>query len=194
MPPFSRNLTLTLSLAIALPFGSLRAQEVISLPASDGSERRPLIVPSTKKGALIIFVSPYCNTSNTFLPEVNEIARDFDDEFSIQVVHAEPGLELTQVLEHKEVLKVEPVALLDARQQLVQALGAKVTPEAVVVSPSGETLYQGRINDLYLGPTKRQREATTSDLRDALQAVAAGQEVAVKSTEAMGCKISKPKS
>jgi len=56
-------------------------------------------------------------------------------------------------------------------------------------SPDGKTLYQGRINDLYLGPTKRQREVKTHDLRDALTAIREGKPVANPRTEAMGCGI-----
>ena len=66
---------------------------------------------------------------------------------------------------------------------------AKITPEVVVLSPDGKTVYQGRINDLYLGPTKKQRKATTKDLRDALDAIHKGEPVASAKTEAVGCKI-----
>jgi hypothetical protein len=64
-----------------------------------------------------------------------------------------------------------------------------MTPEAVIVSPAGEVLYRGRINDLYLGPTKRQRAATTKDLRDAIDAVLAGKPTPSPQEPAQGCKI-----
>ena len=80
--------------------------------------------------------------------------------------------------------------LLDKEQALAKQLKAKITPEAIVLSTNAETLYQGRINDLYLGPTKRQRAATTKDLRDALDAILSGKPVASPQREAQGCKIS----
>jgi hypothetical protein len=58
-----------------------------------------------------------------------------------------------------------------------------------VLSPKSDTLYKGRINDLYLGPTKRQRAATTKDLRDALDAILSGKPVPAPQPEAQGCKI-----
>ena len=174
-----------------LPGALLNAAEtpVISLPGTDGAEHQPLKVAEGKKGVVLVFGSPFCNTSNTFLPELNAIAEAYEDRFAFYLVHSEKDLELTQVMEHKELLRVRPLALLDTQQLLAKHTGAKITPEAVLISPAGETLYQGRINDLYLGPTKRQRKATTADLRDALDAVAAGQPVKVPRTEAMGCKI-----
>jgi hypothetical protein len=96
---------------------------------------------------------------------------------------------MTQVMEHKELLKVRPLALLDQKQLLAKRTGARITPEVVILSATGTTLYQGRINDLYLGPTKRQRKATTSDLRDALSAIAENKPGPTPRTEAMGCKI-----
>lgn len=178
-----------LALACLLAGRVQAADNPAALPGIDGMEHQPLAVPAGKRGVVIIFASPFCNTSNTFLPEINAITETFEDRFQFFLVHAEPDLQLTQVMEHKELLKVRPTALLDQKQLLVKRTGARVTPETVVLSPSGDTLYQGRINDLYLGPTKRQRKATTSDLRDALTAIAAGQPVATSRTEAVGCKI-----
>ncbi len=161
----------------------------LKLPGSDGQQHQPLQVPAERKAVVLVFASPFCNTSNTFLPELNAITEAFEDQFQFYLVHAESDLALTQVMEHKELLKVRATALLDKEQRLVKHTSARITPEVVVISPAGSTLYQGRINDLYLGPTKRQRQATTAELRDALSAIAAGKPVAVPRTEAMGCKI-----
>jgi thiol-disulfide isomerase/thioredoxin len=174
---------------VLLSLAANAAELGIALPGTDGHEHEPLKVPAGKKAVVLVFGSPYCNTSNTFLPELNAITEAFEDRFSFYLVHADPDLELTQVLEHKELLNVRALAVLDKQQRLVARTGARVTPEVAVLSASGETLYQGRINDLYLGPTKRQRKATTSDLRDALEALAQGQAVKVPRTEAVGCKI-----
>jgi hypothetical protein len=165
------------------------AEPAVTLPGTDGMDHTPLTIAPNKKATVLIFGSPFCNTSNTFLPEINAITEAFEDRFTFYLVHSEADLQLTQVMEHKELLKVRPLALLDQKQLLAKRTGARITPEVVVLSPSGETLYQGRINDLYLGPTKRQRKATTADLRAALTAIAAGQPVAAPRTQAIGCKI-----
>jgi thiol-disulfide isomerase/thioredoxin len=180
------RLTLLLAaLALVLP----AAEPPVTLPGTDGMHHSPLQVPADKKGVVLVFGSPFCNTSNTLLPELNALAQTFEDRFAFYLVHSEPSLQLTQVMEHQELLKVRPLALLDQQQLLAKRTGARVTPEAVVLDPSGKTLYQGRINDLYLGPTKRQRKATTADLRDALSAIATGQPVPTPRTVAVGCKI-----
>ena len=85
--------------------------------------------------------------------------------------------------------EVKGTAIIDKEQALAKQVKATITPEAVVLSPAAEPLYKGRINDLYLAPTKRQRAATTKDLRDALDAVLAGKPVPSPQHEAQGCKI-----
>ena len=176
-------LLLTASLALQA------AEPAITLPGTDGMDHSPLSLAADKKATILFFGSPFCNTSNTFLPEINAITETFEDRFSFFFIHSESDLLMTQVMEHKELLKVRPLALLDQKQLLAKLTGARITPEVVVLSATGTTLYQGRINDLYLGPTKRQRKATTSDLRDALSAIAENKPVPTPRTEAMGCKI-----
>ena len=79
--------------------------------------------------------------------------------------------------------------LLDIQQELTRQLKATVTPEAILLTAKGEAFYQGRIDDLYLGPTKRQRSATTRDLRDAISALLAGTPAPQLKHAAQGCKI-----
>lgn len=167
----------------------LQAADKLQFPGSDGQSHAPLEVPAGKKAVVLVFASPFCNTSNTFLPELNAITETFAGSFQFFLVHAEPSLELTQVMEHQELFQVKATALMDKEQRLVKQTAVRVTPEVVVLSPQQTVLYQGRINDLYLGPTKRQRRATTADLREALRAIAEDRPVSVPRTAAVGCKI-----
>jgi thiol-disulfide isomerase/thioredoxin len=173
----------------ALSFQMVLADPAFTLPGIDGKEYAPLAAGG-KKGAVVFFISPYCPTSNTFVKEMNQIAADYGDRFVISFVHSDAEQKLADILQHTEMNEIKAQVLMDKEQRLAKQTHAKITPEAVVVGPDGATLYQGRINDLYLGPTKRQRQATTKDLRDALEAVLAGKPVAMPKTEAMGCKIS----
>lgn len=165
--------------------------DALQLPGADGKEHAPLSVPAERKGAVLCFVSPYCPTSNTFVPELNRIVADYGNAFAFYFVHADPDVKLTDVLQHTEMNEIKATVLLDKEQKLAKLFQARITPEVAVLSPDGKTtLYQGRVNDLYLGPTKRQRQATTRDLRDALDAIQGGKPVAHAKTEAVGCKIS----
>lgn len=177
-------------LALAILGSTLIAADApLMLPGADGHEHTPLVVPTGKKATVLVFVSPYCPTANTFMSEINRIATDYAEPFTFHLVHADADAKLTDILQHNEMHSVKIPVLLDKEQRLAKLTGAKITPEAVVLAADATTLYQGRINDLYLGPTKKQRQPTTKDLRDALDAIQHGKPVATPKTEAMGCKI-----
>jgi thiol-disulfide isomerase/thioredoxin len=181
---------LLLPLVISLFARALAAAEpALTLTGADGKEHTPLAA-GEKKAVVLFFVSPYCPTSNSFVKEMNLIAAEYGDRVAFNFVHSDADQKLTDILQHTEMNEIKAPVLMDKDQRLAKQTGAKITPEAVVLSPEGATLYQGRINDLYLGPTKRQRQATTRDLRDALDAIVVGKAVAQPRTEAMGCKIS----
>jgi len=175
-------------LAIASLVSPVLAGEALTLPDLEG---KPVAVldAAGKKAAVIFFVSPYCPTSNTFGPEMNAIVKDFGGDFVFRFVHSDTTVTEADRKQHATMMEFTEPVLTDTAQKLAKQLGAKTTPEVVVVTPDGKTVYQGRINDLYLGPTKRQREIKTHDLRDALTAVRDGKPIANPRTEAMGCGI-----
>lgn len=191
LPSFLLLLSCITTVLCLAPHAQSQAPAELQFPGADGKEHAPLVVPAEKKAAVLCFVSPYCPTSNTFVPELNRIVADYSGKFAFYFVHADPDLKLTDVLQHTEMNEIKATVILDKEQKLAKLTQAKITPEVAVLAPDGKTtLYQGRVNDLYLGPTKRQRQATTKDLRDALDAIQEGKPVANARTEAMGCKIS----
>ena len=164
------------------------ADEPLILLGTDGAEHRPL-EPKGKKAVVLFFVSPYCPTATTFMPELNAIAADHAETAAFYFVHSDGDQVPADILQHAELMQVKVPVLFDKAQILAQRVGAKITPEAVVLGTGGRVLYQGRVNDLYLGPTKRQRAVTKHDLREALKAIASGREVDAVQPPAVGCKI-----
>lgn len=165
-----------------------RIASALELPATDGKSYDP-VAAGDKKAIVLFFVSPFCSTTRPFMPEINQIAADYSDKAVVYLVHSDPEITREVALEHAILSGVKATVLLDKEQVLAKQVQARITPEAVVVSPEAKTLYKGRINDLYLGPTKRQRAATTKELRDALDAVLAGKPVPEPQHGAQGCKI-----
>ncbi len=175
-----------------LPFltllGLLHAAPPAELPATDGKSYPPLDAVG-KKTVVLFFVSPFCSTTRPFMKEINAISADYAEKAAIALVHSDSEITLEVAFQHADMEQVKARVLIDKSQQLAKHVGATTTPEAVIVSPAGKVMYRGRINDLYLGPTKRQRSATTNDLRDAIEAVLAGKPVTSPQQPAQGCKI-----
>ena len=164
------------------------AGKPVELPDLTGKLHTPLVV-GDRKAVVLVFVSPFCPTANTFTPEINRIAAEYADRFAFYLVEADADLTAADAKKHVETLEIKAPVLLDPGQQLARRTKAKVTPEAVLLAPNGDILYQGRINDLYATQTRKLKGPKTHDLRVGLDVIAAGQPVAVPSTKAIGCSI-----
>jgi hypothetical protein len=178
-----------LLLALLLATTAFAAEKPIELSDLEGKIRTPLAV-GDRKGVVLVFVSPFCPTSNAFTPEVNRIAADYADRFTFYLIEADADISVTDAKKHVETMEIKTPVLLDPQQRLAKLTKASITPEAVVLSANGATLYQGRINDLYVNQTKKLKEPKTHDLRVALDAIAVGKPVPVPATKAIGCSIS----
>ncbi|GEP45810.1 redoxin domain-containing protein [Brevifollis gellanilyticus] len=166
----------------------LQAAPPAELPATDGKSYAPLDAGG-KKAVVLFFVSPFCSTTRPFMKEINAIAAEYADRAAVTLVHSDSEITVLTAFQHADMEKVQARVLIDQQQELAKHLGATITPESFILSPTGEVLYKGRINDLYLGPTKRQRAATTKDLRDALEAILSGKAAPTPQEPAQGCKI-----
>jgi peroxiredoxin len=82
--------------------------------------------------------------------------------------------------------------LLDPTQAVARQAGVPVVPYAVVLAPSGVTLYRGRVDDRYTADGVRREVPTTRDLEKALRALTEGKAVPVAETRAFGCPLPEP--
>jgi len=163
-------------------------EDPLLLPGLDGKAVDPLDLEG-KKAVVLYFVSPYCPTSNKFGEEMVAIAEAHRGDFAFRYIHSDPAVKAEDRLRHASLSGFADPVLDDSKQDLAKRLGAKITPEVIVILGGGKVAYRGRINDLYLGPTRRQREIQNHDLREVLAAILKGTPIAKPVTEAMGCKI-----
>ncbi len=75
--------------------------------------------------------------------------------------------------------------VVDATSDVARAFGATRTPEAYLFDAAGKLVYHGTIDDNY----KSEKDVKTTYLKDALDAVIAGEAVPVAQTKAVGCSI-----
>lgn len=182
-------MTILLRLSAFVLLAATRAVAAdLSLTAIDGTNHTPLKVQEGRP-VLFFFVSPFCPTTKAFVKEMNEITMANADKVAAYFVECDPEVRRDVAIEHATLSGFQAPVLLDAGQQLTRHLGASITPEAVLMDVAGRVFYRGRINDLYLAPTKRQRSATIHDLRMAITALLAGKPAHQPQPAAQGCKI-----
>ena len=156
----------------------------LQLRGIDGRYYRPL---SEKGTSVLIFTTRECPISNAYAPEINRIAKEYSSrKVRLYLVNVEPGVKPAEVKRHAIEYRIASPVLLDERQALARAVGAKVTPEAAVLR-SGKLMYLGRIDDQFFALGGRRPKVSSRDLRDALEAVIAGKKVRAPQVRAVGC-------
>ena len=167
----------------------------VKLPLAVGLNLRgePTAVGGTKaKAAVLLFVSVDCPIANRYTPEMTRIVNDFSAK-GVDFYRVYPALQksIPEVIKHGQEYKLSFPALLDPKLSIAAAVGATVTPEAVVLLPNGRIAYRGRIDQRTIEHGK-ERPNYRRDLRLALNQVLAGKKVEIPRTAAIGCFIASP--
>jgi hypothetical protein len=141
--------------------------------------------------AVLLFVGTDCPIANRYVPELRRL-RDQYAGMTFWLVYADPTETPAAIRRHLRDFGRGFRAVRDPEHDLVRATRATVTPEAAVFVPgvSGPSMvYRGRIDDRYVDFGRARPAPTTRDLRDVLQAVAAGTTPVLRTTTAVGCFI-----
>ncbi len=137
------------------------------------------------KASVFLFVSGQCPVSNVYTPRMNALAAAYGAHdvqvFAVYSDRQESALDITRhAREHGLTFPV----VKDGSNVLADRLGAKMTPEAIVVDATGAVRYRGRIDDNAVAT-----RVTVHDLGAALDAVLTGKPVAHPEMLAVGCAI-----
>ncbi|MEP7351876.1 MAG: redoxin family protein [Acidobacteriota bacterium] len=143
-----------------------------------------------KKAIVIFFMMTDCPLANASVPEMNRIAAEYGKQgIVVYADHADPTVGDAAVRKHAEEFAYKFPILLDSKLELARAVGARVSPEVAVLSPSGAILYLGRIDNRVEDLTHPRQFATQHELRNALDDIVNGRKPTVATTRAVGCSI-----
>ncbi len=139
---------------------------------------------------VVVFLSTECPVSNTYIPVLNRLAADFSRRgFAFVGAYVDPELDLTALREHARSYAISFATADDRAHHLVNVASAKITPEVAVFSEEGAVLYRGRIDDRVGDLGFARPAATHDDLREVLEAIAAGKPGPFPSRPGFGCFI-----
>lgn len=164
---------LFLLLALAAPV-PLRAEKVVAAGAVAG--RLAAAEDGRVKATVLVFLAHDCPISNALAPELNRLAEKYGAQ----------GAAFFFVYAERDLADGDA-----ARRARDFALAATVTVDraGALAARAGAGGCRGRINDLFAAPGQKRAEPTRHDLRDALDAVLAGQAPPTATTPAIGCFI-----
>jgi len=159
-----------------------------SLPDAEG--RTVALDPAASSATVVVFTANGCPYALAWHDRVESVARDYADR-GVRVLQVlsndETGAPLDTVDGMRERVGRGEVAgpfLRDADQSAARAYGVVATPEVFVIDPSGVVRYHGSPDADHGDPSLDARW-----LRDALDAVLAGNEVAHPRSAPTGCSL-----
>lgn len=149
--------------------------------------------PDEAVAVVLLFLGHECPISNGYTPELARIVKAYaSKKVAFVAVYADSDVTPDEAAKHAKVFVLPCPSVLDPKLTLATRTGATVKPEAVVLSPKGEVVYRGRIDDRYIALGEKRAEPTVHDLRNAIDAVLAGKPVPTPRTQAIGCDIDFP--
>jgi peroxiredoxin len=133
-----------------------------------------------------MFIATKCPYSNAYNDRMKKMA----DEYAAKGVQfvginsnvSEPA---DEVQKQRQGARLRVPLMKDPGNKVADMYDARRTPEVFVVDAQGKVRYHGRIDENYEDASK----VTSPDLRNALDALLAGQQVKNTETKAFGCTI-----
>ena len=154
-----------------------------------GKQHAPFKSEKTK-AVVFVFMLRDCHVSNVYAPELTRIHKEYSAKgVALYLVHPDRDTNAKSAIAHAKEYKLIAPVVLDHDHKLTRLAEAEVTPEAAVFDAKRHLVYRGRIDNLYAGFGKKRFKPTKRDLRDTLDAMLAGEHLAKRTTEAVGCYI-----
>jgi hypothetical protein len=139
---------------------------------------------------VLFFSSTDCPLANAYVPEMNRMRQEYAARgVAFYAVQGDATIPAPEVVRHAKEFAFTFPYLFDPDETLATYTGAIAVPSVAVLSPRGELLYLGRIDNRQEDFGKQRPQATVFDLHDALEAVLSGKPVPHPRTKALGCAI-----
>lgn len=145
---------------------------------------------AAQRAVVLFFAATDCPLANGYVPEMNRIQQAYRARgVALYAVQGDATVAAAEVVRHAKEFGYTFPYLFDPQESLATYTGATTVPEVGVLSPRGELLYLGRIDNRQEDFGKQRPQATERDLREALDAVLSGKPVARPRTKTLGCAI-----
>ena len=158
-----------------------------ALPAAaDGRTVALKDLLAKNKAVAVIFVGTKCPVSNAYDDRMAAIGKEYAAKgIAVVGINSNKSESADEVAAHAKAHGFTFPVVKDPGNKVADAYGASHTPEVYVLSPKGDLLYHGRIDESQDDP----KNVKSPDLRNALDAILAGRAVPAPETKAFGCSI-----
>jgi peroxiredoxin len=165
-----------------------KAAPLFSLKDVNGKEVK-LAAFKGKKAVVVMFIATRCPFSNGYNERMQKLWADYKDKgVTVLAINSNVIEPVPEMIEHAKTNGFTFPILKDEGNVIADQYAAEFTPETFVLDANLVVRYHGRIDNSH-----KVAEATTHELRDAIDAVMSGKDVPKKEAKAFGCTIKRVK-
>jgi len=182
------KLSLLFMLIASSVFALDAGEKAADFALMDGAGKEVKLSDFSGKNVVAIFVSVRCPYSNAFNKQMAKLADDYSKKGVVVIgINANKSETSEDMAAHSK--KNFPfVVVKDVDNKIADLYGATVTPEAFLIDGTGMIRYHGALGNSS-NPTTDESRANSKDIREALDSLLAGKEIAKNKTKAFGCTI-----
>jgi hypothetical protein len=146
--------------------------------------------PANQGLKIIYFLDPECPVTQSYMREIKNITTDYSRKgVSSEAVFPVYTVTDRAIRTFLGKYQITFPGSTDKAHSKTRRYHASVMPEVVLIDKNGMIIYQGAIDNWYVGLGKNRPKPTEFYLRNAIEATLNGNPVLVKKTEAVGCLI-----
>lgn len=162
----------------------------IDILAQDIEDKSPHPKRIKEPFQVLVFLGTDCPISQDYIGILNKINSQFAAEGSIRGIVPEK-IDRSEFKQFQKEYQVGFSLELDKNLDLVHKYSITVTPEVVLLDPTGEIRYRGAIDNWYYELGKHRQNVTETYLISAIESFIDGKNIDIKETEPIGCILSK---
>jgi thiol-disulfide isomerase/thioredoxin len=149
-------------------------------------EIKPAFQPG--KAILILVLGTDCPITQKYAPTVKSLMDLYAEDINFIGIFPNQ-FSAKEVADFTGEYGISFPCYIDVHMTVVHLLGAKVTPEAFLISPDFKQLYSGAIDNWFYKLGNYRKNITEKYLTDAIQAYVAKKPVKITKTTAIGCPL-----
>ena len=159
---------------------------VFDLKTIDGKDFSLASAEKADKLVVLMFIAVECPYSNAYNDRMRDMAAAYAGK-GVQFVgiNSNSTESVADAVAHAKAHGHTFTIVKDPGNKVADLYDARRTPEVFVIGKDGKLMYHGRIDENYEDASK----VASPDLKNALDALLAGQPVAKAETKAFGCTI-----
>lgn len=165
------------------PAGALEVGQPVPDFSAAPLEGEPLTLSESlrsHKAVAVVFLSTVCPYARYFVSHLRELNAEYGEKSVLILgVNSNSTENAEEVAADARRRRYDFPIVKDEGHRIADILGARVTPEALVIDSEGRLRYRGRVRS----------KIGSTDLKDALDDVLAGHKVRTPEAKAFGCAI-----